>query len=398
MNTPHRLVFGGLGALALFVGTTAAADEPLVRQDEQGRVHAGGAVWETYGAFSQSDFFREHGLRCGTPASDPGVADGGGGGDCSAFSTNPASIYAPGVARYRIPVVVHVIRNSAGSLGHIPASLVESQIEVLNEDFLALPGTLGQNGTDTQIEFYLATEDPSGAATTGITYHNNTTWYNDAGAYWVSLAWDPDRYLNIYTNNASGALGYVPYLPQSGLAGQSSDRVVIYWAAFGDFAPIGPPYHRGRTTTHEVGHYLGLEHVFVTCGSAASCYTTGDLICDTARQSSPTIGCSGGSSCGEPDSFRNYLDYTNDICMTNFTPEQARRMRCTLEHWRPDAYEIVVDCPTDIDGTGATDFTDLLVMISSWGPCPGCPADVDGNGTVDFLDLLALLSAWGPCV
>ena len=55
-------------------------------------------------------------------------------------------------------------------------------------------------------------------------------------------------------------------------------------------------------------------------------------------------------------------------------------------------------CPTDIDGSGTTDFNDLLALLSAWGPCPGgCPADIDGNGTADFNDLLALLSAWGPC-
>jgi hypothetical protein len=88
------------------------------------------------------------------------------------------------VVKYRIPVVVHVIRQNNGTTGNVSMALVQSQIEILNEDFLALAGTLGEDGTDVQIEFYLATTDPGGNPTTGVTYSNNTTWYNDQGSYW----------------------------------------------------------------------------------------------------------------------------------------------------------------------------------------------------------------------
>ena len=101
---------------------------------------------------------------------------------------------------------------------------VQSQIDVLNEDFLALAGSNGADGTDIQIQFYLAEVDPNGNATNGVTYSNNTSWYNDSGSYWNSLAWDTNRYLNIYTNSAGGFLGYVPDLPQGGIAGSNSAR------------------------------------------------------------------------------------------------------------------------------------------------------------------------------
>ena len=174
--------------------------------------------------------------------------------DCAYRFTNPSEEYDPSVVKYRIPVVVHVIRRDDGVTGHVPESMIRSQIDILNEDYLALVGTNGANGTDIQIEFYLATEDPAGNPTTGITYSDNSTWFSDGGSYWTSLAWDTHRYMNVYTNNASGALGYVPNLPQGGVVGSSSDRVVILWSAFGRDAPIGPPYDPGRTLTHEVGH------------------------------------------------------------------------------------------------------------------------------------------------
>ena len=115
-----------------------------------------------------------------------------------------------------------------------------------------------------------------------------------------------------------------------------NDRVVVAWDTFGRNAPQAP-YNQGRTTTHEIGHYLGLLHTFDNrCGSSA-CYTTGDLICDTNPVSRANYGCpTSASSCSTTDPVHNYMDYTDDTCMWEFSSEQARRMRCTLEHWRPN--------------------------------------------------------------
>ena len=107
----------------------------------------------------------------------------------------------------------------------------------------------------------------------------------------------------------------------------------MLWSSIGLNAPIGPPYNLGRTTTHEVGHYLGLYHTFDGgCAPASGCNTNGDLICDTNPESSPNFSPCNRSTCGSPDPTNNYMDYSDDICMTEFTEEQARRMRCTLEN------------------------------------------------------------------
>ncbi len=279
------------------------------------------------------------GQRCGLPDREarslPSPADVPP-SDCGLFSTNPSSAYDP-TFLYDIPVVFHVIQNTSGT-GFISATRIQQQMDVLNEDFQALPGSPGAPGTNAMIRFSLATVDPSGNPTTGITYSTNNQWFNDNGSYWNSLAWDPDRYMNVYTNDASGYLGYVPNLPQGGIVGQNSDRIVVLWSTVGSPAPYGAPYNLGRTLTHEVGHYLGLEHTFNGgCASASGCYTNGDLICDTNPESQETFGCPGSkSSCGSSDPFHNYMDYTDDACMWEFTPEQANRMRCTIQHWRPD--------------------------------------------------------------
>jgi hypothetical protein len=318
--------------------------------DPQPVITVNGSPFLSWASYLASPEFRAEGLRCKTPDRDPSYAAAfsGAPSDCGYNANNPAAEYAP-TSLYVIPVVVHVIKRTNG-VGDISPAMVQSQIDVLNEDFLALGGTLGGNGLDTLIQFELASVDPSGNPTTGITYSTNNTWFNDGGGYFNTLNWDPDRYLNIYTNSADGALGYVPDIPQGGIVGNNGDRVVILWSAFGRNAPIGPPYDKGRTATHEVGHYLGLYHTFDGgCGSASACGTSGDLLCDTERESSPNYGCGVGStSCSSPDPVRNYMNYSDDTCMQEFTEEQARRMRCTLENWRPQLAQSAVDAWVDL--------------------------------------------------
>ncbi|MFI4882797.1 MAG: M43 family zinc metalloprotease [Phycisphaerales bacterium JB064] len=339
-------------------------------------------------------FFPQH-ERCGTP--DPRLLPGiDAPSDCSLFRTVPSAEYDPSMGVYRIPVVVHVIQRTDGT-GNIPDARVHSQIDILNEDFRAIAGTLGEPGTDTGIEFYLATEDPDGNPTTGITRSTNNTWFNDGGRYWESLAWDTNRYMNIYTNSADGYLGYVPDLPQGGIVGSSSDRVVILHEAFGRGAPFRP-FDLGRTATHEVGHYLGLYHTFDGgCGSSTSCNTTGDLICDTNGQDSPTWGCPGSAtSCGRPAPFDNYMDYSDDRCMNKFTAEQARRIRCTLENYRTELYSTEPSgcSPADLaEPFAALDVFDFLAFQNLFDSGDAA-ADLDGDGSLTIFDFLAFQSAF----
>ena len=320
---------------------TVMADQPPAGhtgpwQFSNGLITQNGEYWADWGSYFDQQ--EDRSWRCGTKGKDAidlGLL-GGSPSDCTFNSTNPSAAYDPSVTLYRIPCVVHVI--TSGSQGNLSPTCVESGIRILNEDFLALPGTNGAPGTDTQIEFFLAEVDPNGNPTNGITYTNNNSWFNDNGSYWNTLAWDPDRYLNIYTNTASGALGYVSSFPQEGSAGSNSDRVVILYSTFGDCATQFP-FNLGRTLTHEVGHYLGLFHTFEG-GCGGNCSSSGDLICDTNSQSFPNSGCGSPSSCGSLDPVHNYMDYSDDACMYEFTPNQARRMRCSLEFYRPDLAEV----------------------------------------------------------
>jgi len=295
-------------------------------------------VFANWSEYVRSEFFQINSLRCGVLSPEDGSAPSyKSTSDCSSSSTNPASQYAPsGGATYSIPVVVHIIQHPNGS-GGVSDALVYSQIDILNEDFSATPGSNGAGGTDSNIEFVLAGTDPNGHPTNGINRYTSSKWYNDKGNYAAAIGWDTSKYLNIYTNTAGGNLGYA-YVPSGGgVVGQSFDGVRILWSSFGLNAPIGPPYNLGRTTTHEVGHYLGLYHTFQGgCASAAGCNSNGDLICDTNPESGPNYSTCSRTTCGSLDPTHNYLDYSDDICMYEFTEEQSRRMRCTLENFRVD--------------------------------------------------------------
>jgi len=296
-------------------------DGSIVTADKYGTYY-----FANFGEYVNSDFFEQHGKRCGSDrlALPTQFATTG---DCSNGSTNPAAEYDPqGGVLYSIPVVFHVLQRRNGN-GNVSDALLQSQIDVLNEDFQAMAGSLGAPGVNTRIEFTLA----------GITRSRNNAWYNDSGTYYNSLAWDTTRYLNIYTNTAGGNLGYA-YVPSGGgVVGNTFDRVVLYWPAVGRNAPYGPPYDQGRTATHEVGHYLGLYHTFDGgCVSSSGCYSNGDLICDTNPESSPNYSPCSRTTCGSPDPTENYMDYSDDLCMTGFTQDQAFRMRCTLAAFRVD--------------------------------------------------------------
>jgi len=250
-------------------------------------------------------------------------------------------------AIYTIPVVVHVVYNTEAE--NIDDIEIFEQINILNEDFMRLnadsaetPGPFQGVAANCNIQFCLALFDPVDSATTGITRTHTDTgeWllafsdgvkFDETGGH---DAWPANRYLNIWVCNLEeGVLGYA--FPPGG--DPAYDGIVVNYRFFGLGDISAAPYNLGRTATHEVGHWLGLNHIW---GDDAGTCSQDDGIDDTPMQQGPTYGCPGfpfTDDCS-PSSpgimFMNYMDYTDDGCMNIFSEGQKAHMRGVLENQR----------------------------------------------------------------
>ncbi|CUA70512.1 Extracellular metalloprotease VDBG_01143 [Rhizoctonia solani] len=220
-----------------------------------------------------------------------------------------------------IPVYWHVIQ-AGKSLeeGHIPVSQINDSISVLNADYQS-----------TGVSFELVSRR----------YTTNETWFNWAGnepespefVYQTEMKQKLRKgdasVLNIYSTGltnitSSELLGYATF-PDAYQNEPINDGVVIRYST----VPGGSkaPYNRGRTLTHEVGHWLGLYHTFQD-----GCDGEGDMVFDTPAQLNQTDGCPiiAPDTCpGKPgrDPIHNFMDYSDDICLSEFTPGQVQRIQ-----------------------------------------------------------------------
>jgi hypothetical protein len=241
--------------------------------------------------------------------------------------TNRTAVALPVIT---IPVVVHVVYNT--SQQNVSQAQIQAQIDVLTQDLRLtntdqanIPAPFQPLAADFGLQFALATVDPSGNPTTGITRTFTTTssfsMANDPVKYTSSgghNAWPSDRYLNVWVCNLSVFLGYAQF--PGGPA--ATDGIVLLFSTLpgGSFTT----HNVGRTATHEVGHWLNLRHIWgdANCGN--------DLVDDTPTQQTSNFGCPsfprltcGNNSNG--DMFMNYMDYTDNRCMFMFTRGQRDR-------------------------------------------------------------------------
>lgn len=269
-----------------------------------------------------------------------------------------------------IPVVVHVIWNQAGQ--NISDEQILSQLDILNADFrkhnadsLLSDHPFWPFTADVGIEFCLAVTDPLGNPVSGITRTQtsvtNWDWSNyeeiTSTASGGQDNWDPTRYLNLYSANLDGfALGFATF-PDEFVMNPEKDGVVVHFQAFGNTGMAGTGDYeangQGRTATHEVGHWLNLNHIWgdTSCGD--------DLVADTpvhedpfGNYDCPSFPLNAMNQCGSDENgemFMNYMDYTNDTCMSMFTNGQAMRVLATLNDTRASLLEsFACEDPTGI--------------------------------------------------
>ncbi|HMK27679.1 MAG TPA: M43 family zinc metalloprotease [Chitinophagaceae bacterium] len=236
----------------------------------------------------------------------------------------------------KIPVVVHILYHTSSE--KISDALVQSQIEALNRcfryrnaDSVKTPLYFKSLAADVEIEFQLATSDSRKRYTTGIIrkYTPVTKWVMDDKMKFTANmgddAWDSKSYLNIWVCHLDKLAGYSS-LPGGDV---TKDGLVMDFGAFGVFNS-GNGYDMGKTAVHEVGHWLGLKHLWgdENCGD--------DGVSDTPKQASYTIGCPSSIriTCGNGpngDMYMNYMDFSSDACMNLFTKGQKARMRAIFE-------------------------------------------------------------------
>lgn len=244
---------------------------------------------------------------------NPGNGGGGGGGGGDPTVRPAGSV--------EIPVWFHIIRDSSGN-GGVTASQIQAQLNVLNDSF---DGTTGGSAT------------PFFFTNAGTTTTNNSTWYTAGPGTSAeqqmksALRVGGPETLNFYISNPGGGLLGWATFPMDYASNPSRDGVVVLNASL----PGGSaaPYNLGDTGTHEVGHWLGLYHTF-----QGGCNGGGDLVDDTPAERSPAYGCPIGlDSCRRDpglDPIFNFMDYTDDACMNEFSSGQVVRSDALSDLYR----------------------------------------------------------------
>lgn len=333
-----------------------------------------------------------------------------------------------------IPVVVHVIYNT--DLENVSDEQVQSQIDALNRDFnnlntdslktdhafYPLVGNIG-------IKFELATKDPSGKITTGITRTktSKTSWIEDdlnkdnmkfSNSGGIEN-WDPKRYLNIYTvrfDDTVGLLGYA-YFPEDLANYPETDGVVIDFRCFGTKGTSGiegfTPYNLGRTVTHEVGHWLGLFHIWGDKVFETDKVCGDDKVADTPpaegdNAGNPVFPFRPNNKCGSDkngEMYMNYMDYVHDKSMVMFSKGQVTRMTSAINNFRKELLNyipstikvnnIVINSPNNDTVfnkmVGNVQLSNVVLPINAtnknvtWSCTPDSIATIDQTGKITIL-------------
>lgn len=242
-----------------------------------------------------------------------------------------------------IPVVIHIVKNPNDMDMNITDEMVYRQLEILNE-------TYNQNNTDIEntpgffeplignvgFEFCLATVDPLGYSTPGITRNftdvsvfstvsNNIKYASEGGVD----AWDTDSYLNIWVGKLSSSILGYSHIPSATVPDQEQG-VVINYPFFGETNHSF--YNMGKTLVHEIGHYFNLRHPW----GNGNCDQNNDFVDDTPISESAYAGSPvhPQTSCETIDMFMNFMDYVYDSSMVMFSIGQAERMQTALQYFR----------------------------------------------------------------
>ena len=301
-----------------------------------------------------------------------------------------------------IPMVFHVIHE--GGSENISKEQIEDQVRILNEDYRRLNPDTSETreifrdvAADCNIEFRLAQFDPDGNCTQGIVRVFSTLTSNADDEVKALSWWDNTKYLNVWVVRtiASGDVGggglVAGYAQLPSIGSAETDGVVIRNDFCGSIGTAQPFNGRGRTLTHEIGHYLGLLHPFQgECNPFIPFLH--ETIEDTPPVAGPSYGCNlDANTCDGPtslpDMIENYMDYANGNCQNMFTLGQKDVMDLILDGSRSSLYTASNLAATGVDGNGPVLCAPIADFVSNFNMvCQGDNVsftDVSYNGEVE---------------
>jgi hypothetical protein len=290
-----------------------------------------------------------------------------------------------------IPVIFHVFTDGNNTVTNLTQAQIQAQLDQLNIDYGNTAGSSYSVAADTEVRFCLAQQDVDGLQLDEIGI-NRITSYGDGpfsqadyqNTMKAATQWDPTKYMNIWCSNLTGGLlGYAQFPEAAGLAGigtgngvANTDGVVILSSSVGSIAnpnPNGGNYTSGRTLTHEVGHWLGLRHIW----GDGNC-SVDDFCADTPAAGGSNFGCPTNDSCttdSDNDMVENYMDYTDDTCMDTFTADQATRITTVMDN-----------------------SVRRMELASSIACQPGQTFDMDGKIEIDNLNIADCSDTIAPSI
>lgn len=267
------------------------------------------------------------------------------------FYNEQENVYANKREELFIPIVFHVVYHNNEE--NISDDIIYSQLQTINDDYNSnnlditnVPAVFQKDVGNVGIEFCLASEDPFGNPSTGIIRVNTPI---DSIGGQISFenglkklkftqlggsdAWDTEKYLNVWISNRSDGIIGTATFPNDPDTTPGEDGIELDYRVVGNKPQFQSRFNIGRTLTHEIGHYLNLDHPW---GKTVSCFNEGDMVEDTPVQGEAYFGCSTSmqSSCGSRDMVHNFMGFMDDACLWYFTKGQANKMVNSIFKYR----------------------------------------------------------------